>query len=115
MPKKPNKPILRILNCKESEDKENDWSFEDAANAGLAMAAAPAALPASIDLREDWWKIGDQLDTGSCVGWGTGEVIRWHMVKCFRMKPEEHLSIRYLWLEAKELEGRLCHCFAPAH
>ena len=32
-----------------------------------------SALPASVDLREVWWKINDQASTGSCVGWGTAD------------------------------------------
>ncbi len=62
-------------------------------------------LPPARDLREAWWEIGDQGQTGSCVGWATGDgVIRWHMVKAGRIGQAEHISERYLWMAAKETD-----------
>jgi hypothetical protein len=73
----------RILNCIPSTKTEEDWTFENAAAAGITDAAA---IPASRDLREDWWKIGDQGSTGSCVGWATADsVVRWPYL--FSMRP----------------------------
>ncbi|MDQ3865689.1 MAG: hypothetical protein M3304_02505, partial [Actinomycetota bacterium] len=57
----------RILNCLPSPKQEEDWRYEHAAAAEIV--AARAAIPTSKDLREDWWAIGDQGQTGSCVGW----------------------------------------------
>jgi C1A family cysteine protease len=67
------------------------------------LAAAPAVLPASKDLREDWWKIADQGSTGSCVGWASADsVLRWHFVKANRTQKDETLSVRFQWMAAKE-------------
>lgn len=91
-----------ILNCLPSRDSERDWSFNDAGNAGLL---ASSAIPASKDLREAWWKIGNQGSTGSCVGWATADsVLRWHFVKANRLSQTELLSIRYIWMASKETD-----------
>jgi len=112
MPKK-SKTQLRILNCIPSRETEKDWRFEHAVGAGLvaAKAAAPAAGPAAMpapggtDLREPWWTIGDQLATGSCVGWATADsVLRWHFVKANRFPSDQRLSTRFIWMAAKETD-----------
>ena len=96
--------VKRILNVVPSRDTERDWSFENAEQAGL-LAAAPAATPASKDLREDWWKIGNQESTGSCVGWSAGDgVLRWHFVKAGRLEKNQRLSVRFLWMASKETD-----------
>lgn len=101
MAKKKN--VKRVLNIVPSQEVENDWVMDNAVEAG--MLAAPAALPASVDLREAWWKIGDQGSTGSCVGWGTGEgVLRWHFARVNRLSNDESLSPRYIWMAAKETD-----------
>jgi hypothetical protein len=93
----------RILNCLESKDRDKDWNFENATEAGTV--GAPAAIPASKDLRESWWKIGNQGTTGSCVGWGTADsVLRWHYVKANRLAKDELLSVRFTWMAAKETD-----------
>jgi hypothetical protein len=74
-----------------------------AEQAGL-LAAAPA-IPKSKDLREPWWEIGNQEDTGSCVGWAAADsVVRWHLVKANRLSTKELLSVRYVWMAAKETD-----------
>ena len=93
----------RILNCKPSRDTEKDWRFEHAAQAGLL--ATVAAIPATKDLREPWWKIADQASTGSCVGWAsTDSVIRWHFVKAKELGKNELLSPRFVWMASKETD-----------
>jgi len=97
------KEVERVFNVVPSEGVDNDWVINDAVESG--MLAAPAALPPSVDLRETWWKVGDQGATGSCVGWGTGEgVLRWHFVKANRITKSEKLSPRYIWMAAKETD-----------
>lgn len=94
--------VVRILNCIPSREVERDWTLSNADDAGAL--AAPAALPPSRDLREDaWWKIADQGQTGSCVGWAAADsVIRWHFVKAGKLAKEKLLSVRYLWMASKE-------------
>lgn len=96
------KQTKRILNCLPSPKQENDWSFADALDAGTHMAAA---FPASKDLRAAWWKIGDQKQTGSCVGWACADsVLRWHFVKAARLGQTELLSPRFAWMASKETD-----------
>ncbi len=96
-------PIRRVLNCRESSHTELDWGFEHAIAALLFKKAK--TLPASVDLREDWWEVGDQGYTGSCVGWATADsVLRWHFVKAKRIDSNEKLSTRYIWMAAKETD-----------
>lgn len=97
------KKVKRILNVVPSTDTDQDWGLSNALGAGLL--AAPAALPASKDLRETWWKIGDQGSTGSCVGWGTCDgVLRWHLVKANKIAKTDNLSPRFVWMAAKETD-----------
>ena len=93
----------RILNCIPSRNVETDWQYEHAASAGILRAAA--APPKKFDLREPWWAINDQGQTGSCVGWATADsVIRWHMSKSGRLAQSDLLSSRFLWMSAKETD-----------
>jgi hypothetical protein len=95
----------RILNCVPSQQTETDWRLHNAADAGL-LAAGARAVPRSKDLREDtWWKVGDQGDTGSCVGWASADsVLRWHFVQAGRLPKTEKLSTRFQWMAAKETD-----------
>ncbi len=95
----PRRP-KRILNVVPSRDTERDWQIDNADAAGLLGARA---VPKAVDLRADWWSVGDQGATGSCVGWATADsVLRWHYVKAGRLKNAEKLSIRFVWMAAKE-------------
>ena len=47
-----------VLNCIPSVRQEDDWTFEDAIDSGVVDLAA--IVPASNDLREDWWEINNQ-------------------------------------------------------
>jgi hypothetical protein len=103
MPKK-NDFKKYILNCIPSQRIERDWQLEDAAGANLLGAPFPP-IPRSKDLREPWWKIGDQGLTGSCVGWATADsVLRWHFVKANRLLKDKLLSPRFIWMAAKETD-----------
>ncbi|HKX25279.1 MAG TPA: C1 family peptidase [Actinomycetota bacterium] len=93
----------RILNCIPSRETQKDWRFRAAAEAGVVDAAA--AIPSTRNLREDWWRIGDQGSTGSCVGWATADsVLRWHLVKVGRIGKEDRLSVRFQWMASKETD-----------
>ena len=98
------KRVKRVLNVIPSPEPERDWRFEHADRAGL-LAAAPAKIPTSKDLRTSWWKIGDQGSSGSCVGWATADsVLRWHFVKANRIKTSDKLSVRFVWMASKETD-----------
>jgi C1A family cysteine protease len=93
----------RICNLLPSRATEQDWQFEHAVMAGAL--AAPAALPASVDLRAPWWEIGNQKDTGSCVGWAsTDGVARYMLVKAGKLAQNDHLSPRFTWMASKETD-----------
>lgn len=93
----------RICNLVPSRDTEKDWKYEDALAAGALGAVA--AIPASVDLRQSWWAIGDQGHTGSCVGWASAEgVMRYHMVKANKLAKTEMLSPRFVWMASKETD-----------
>ncbi len=93
----------RILNRVPSEDIEMDWGYKNAVRSQILEE--PKTIPQSVDLRENWWKIGDQINTGSCVGWATADaVIRWHMVKAGKLSPQDRLSVRFQWMAAKEVD-----------
>jgi hypothetical protein len=93
----------RILNCVPSPNRERDWGMH-AAIAADAGPAPTAAIPAKMDLRNNtWWPIGDQEATGSCVGWATADgLLRWHFTRAGRISKGNRLSVRYLWMAAKE-------------
>jgi C1A family cysteine protease len=99
-----SKPVSKfILNCRPSKGMEQDWTPENAAEAG--MLSAPAAIPASKDLRAAWWSINNQGNTGSCVGWATADsVMRWHFVKANRLTTNVKLSPRFVWMASKETD-----------
>jgi hypothetical protein len=98
------KSVKRILNCEPSRETERDWRFKHADQAGL-LAAAPKAIPSSKDLRATWWKIGNQGSSGSCVGWATADsVLRWHFTKAGRLKSNEKLAPRFIWMASKETD-----------
>jgi len=106
--KSTGKPIKRaeqnrICNVVLSRGTEKDWQFADARQA--AAIGAPAALPPSVDLRAAWWTIGNQEDTGSCVGWAsTDGVMRHHLVKAGKLARTERLSPRATWMASKETD-----------
>lgn len=93
-----------ICNVVPSDNTDGDWRFVDSLAAGIA--AAPPALPKSVDLRAAWWKINNQEDTGSCVGWATADgVARYHMVKSGQIGQDTLLSPRHVWMASKETDS----------
>ena len=54
-----------------------------------------------------WWNIGNQRITGSCVGWALADsVLRYHFVKSGKLQKHEHISVRYIWMAAKEMDHK---------
>jgi C1A family cysteine protease len=95
--------VVRILNCVPSRDTERDWRLEHARGARALAAAGP--LPTTVDLREAWWKVGEQGSTGSCVGWAVADgVLRWHFVKAGRLAQTDTISPRFVWMASKETD-----------
>ena len=95
--------MKRILNVEPSPKRDDDWTFEYALGAEVVDTEAP--LPTSRDLRADWWRVGDQGSTGSCVGWSTVDsVLRWHFVKERRIEETDKLSPRFVWMASKETD-----------
>ncbi len=93
----------KVLNCIGSREKEKDWMFENARDAGLLDAQR--RIPPRKDLREKWWEVGDQKETGSCVGWALADsVLRWHFVKAEWLPRDEKLSPRFIWMASKETD-----------
>ena len=104
MAKSPKAQPQRICNLVPSHDTETDWQFQNAVASGAL--GAPAAPPASVDLRAAWWGIGDQESTGSCVGWGsTDGVARYMFVKAGRLAQNKRLSPRFTWMASKETDA----------
>ncbi|VVB89173.1 Papain family cysteine protease [uncultured archaeon] len=99
----------RVLNCFSSRETHRDWRFEHAILAGHVTEEALSSVPDSVDLRkgcEEWWNIGDQGNTGSCVGWATADsLLRWYFVKAKRLAKSNKLSVRFIWMAAKEMEA----------
>src|SRR5258708_18905070 len=95
--------IDRICNLVPSRNTEKDWQFQHALAAGALSALA--AWPASVDLRAAWWDIGNQENTGSCVGWGsTDGVARYMFVKAGQLAQNVKLSPRFTWMASKETD-----------
>lgn len=104
MAKKPVKASKqqRILNLVPSKETATDWQFKTASR---TLALGVSALPPKVDLRASWWKVGDQGQTGSCVGWAsTDGVMRYHLVKAGKLGNTERLSPRYTWMASKETD-----------
>lgn len=101
----PRKSIAfnRICNLVPSRETERDWTFAQLLSSGAL--AAPKAAPASVDLRQAWWKIGDQGNTGSCVGWAAADgVMRHALVTAGRLAQGTPLSTRFVWMASKETD-----------
>lgn len=96
--------VKRILNALPSQDQAQDWLMRHAREAGVLDAAAK--VPPRRDLRELWWKVGDQGETGSCVGWASVDgVLRWHFVKAGLIAKTDRLAPRFQWMAAKETDA----------
>jgi C1A family cysteine protease len=98
----------RICNVVPSTDTENDFDYSSSVASGAVRARV--SLPAGVDLRAPWWKINDQENTGSCVGWATADgVVRWHMVKAGKLAKDKLLSPRHVWMASKETDRLTTH------
>ncbi|MDF3311624.1 C1 family peptidase [Rhodococcus sp. T2V] len=95
--------LERICNLVPSTKTDSDWVLSDALACNAIELATP---PPSVDLRENWWDVGDQEDTGSCVGWATADgLLRYQLVKANRLSKGHRLSPRYVWMASKETDA----------
>lgn len=101
--KKPFDPKPFVLNCIPSANPENDWTLQDAVDSGAI--SIDTALPASVDLRERWWAVNNQGNTGACVGYAASYgVLRWHYVKEGKLSKRDLPSARFIWMANKETD-----------
>lgn len=95
-----------VFNCTESYAQHRDWTLKKAK--ALGLSARKQKVPPAVDLREPWWTIGNQGCTGSCVGWAIADsLLRYHFVKAGKLRTTERVSVRYIWMAAKETD-RVC-------
>lgn len=106
-PKKGNDdPTRRILNVVPSRKTEDDWGLDIALASGVVKKVTP--LPREVDLREDWWTVGDQRETGGCVGFASADgVVRYHLVKAGKLRKNQRLSARFAWMASKETDTEM--------
>lgn len=91
---------VRITNCKVSI-----VTSEQLASVVHIVQDSGAPVPESLWKSDFTWPVGNQLDTGACVGWAVGDgLIRWYLVKKGKLTDAEPLSVRYFWMAAKELD-----------
>jgi hypothetical protein len=102
------RPVARVHNCSESRDQHEDWSLHRAR--ALGLSPRKTTIPPVTDLREPWWNVGNQGTTGSCVGWALADsVLRYHFVKAGRLRRREHISVRFVWMAAKEMDHHVAY------
>lgn len=95
----------RVLNVLPSTHTEQDWTYDTAVEAAAGPLMAEAPLPTSVDLRAGWWGVGDQEQSGSCVGWAsTDGVARYHFTTAGRLAEGDRLSMRFTWMASKEFD-----------
>jgi hypothetical protein len=93
----------RLLNVEPSRDRERDWPARK--DDRLKDKRAPRAC----DLRagRSWFKVQDQEQTGSCVGFALADaVMRWQLVERKRLPRTERLSARFIWMASKEIRAQ---------
>lgn len=91
-----------VCNLLPSKGTQTDFRLQDAVESGLLSATAP---PPALDLRASWWPVGNQEQTGSCVGWASADGVgRYLMVTAGRIEEQVRLAPRYIWMASKELD-----------
>jgi hypothetical protein len=101
-------PGRHVYNCTESQDQHEDWSLRKAK--ALGLSARKETVPPAADRREPWWNVGNQGTTGSCVGWALADsVLRYHFVKAGKLRKHERISVRFVWMAAKEMDQEVAY------
>ena len=91
----------RILNCKTSRQTEQDWSIKAARASNIINTKN---YPPSIDLRNEWWDILDQGNSGACVGFATTDVCYYDYVTKKGLDKSCRFSQRFIYMAAKETD-----------
>jgi papain like protease len=93
----------RVINVESSPARVDDWP------PSRKRRLKDTKPPRSLDLRKGrtWYRVHDQEETGSCVGWALADsVMRWQLVEAGRLKPNQWLSARFIWMASKELRAQ---------
>jgi hypothetical protein len=70
-----------------------------------------AGHPRSLNLRTRRWDVGDQANSGSCVGWASTDEVAWYtFVTANRLRQATKLSPRFTWMACKETDHRPRRC-----
>jgi C1A family cysteine protease len=77
-------------------------SVPDIRDYPMALAAAPASLPAKVDLRPQMPPIGDQGQLGSCTAWASTAAYRYELDKQKLADFEPSELAQYYWTRALE-------------
>ena len=77
-------------------------SLPDIRDYPLALAAAPASLPAKVDLRPQMPPIGDQGQLGSCTAWASLAAYRYELDKQKLTDFDPSELAEYYWTRALE-------------
>jgi hypothetical protein len=94
--------IPRLLNVEESPDRGDDWP----ARKDGRLEDRPPAPAHDLRAGRPWYRVRDQGQTGSCVGWALADsVMRWQLVELGRLAPAQHLSARFVWMASKEFRA----------
>lgn len=93
---------IRVLNLLPSTKVGEDYTLLNAIRAGVIELKQP---PKSVDLRQDWWTISNQGNSGACVGFGVADgLLRYLFTKNKSLNPGERLASGILWQAAKETD-----------
>ena len=53
------------------------------------------------------YEVPDQKQTGSCIGWALADsVMRLQLVRQGRLRPNQRLSARFIWMASKEWQAQ---------
>lgn len=89
----------RVMNCVTSRNQEQDWKPE------RLQLQSDLDLPDEIDLRQPWWPVENQGNSGACVGFAVaGGLLRYQLVRAGYLAPDIPLSARFVWMASKETD-----------
>jgi hypothetical protein len=96
--------VKRVANVEGSPERQRDWAAHERGR--LGAEEPPPAL--DLRIRRRWYRpVRDQGETGSCVGWAIADsVLRWQLVESERLRQNERLSARFIWMASKELRAQ---------